>query len=150
MQRMTTAAEANTPTYRKYQAPADIVRVARTRVRRGADLLDQKVPDWCAPLTCGVQKGEFAIDDVHCCVLGLSFAFQAAAANTDGYTLGSELLGLSTSAYARARKNTVHYGFERPSPAYTKPGQPMYEYRLLQQLWEEEIDKRCAEAADCS
>lgn len=144
-----TPSNVTTPTYQKYGVPANIVRVARARVRRGANLLDEKVPDWCEPLTCGVKKGKFAIDDVQRCVLGLSFAKQAAERSTDGYTIGSELLGLNTLSHAKGRSSTVNYGFERPSPAYSQPGAPQYEYDLLQQLWEEEIDRRCKDIEGC-
>jgi len=105
-----------------------------TRVRRGAKLLDKKVPDWLDRVKLRVLR----LESPSSCVLGQAFKDAIAGWNETGYEAGLEFLKLDDDRAA-------DYGFTHCSVDSSEPTIFLgsnEEFDYLTKFWKAEIQRR--------
>lgn len=98
----------------------------RRRVRRGARLLDKKVPDWPSR----IDPALLDMSSPNSCIVGQTFA-----SSENSYNVGLAQLGIDTLS-----AGDVTHGFEH-GPVCTS-GSAAEEYSVLAELWLEEAKER--------
>jgi hypothetical protein len=107
-------------------------RLLRDRVKRGAALLDRKVPGWANKLGAKIFNGQFDMGDWGHCVVGslelVHFEFDNSRTRVPTIVLNGE----SLVGNDKAAENGFY-------PTATRSARSL---QILEELWRKEVDKR--------